>query len=198
MSSGNNLWYVRAYSSYIFYQTHIITNYRGKKLTSKKSAKNSVEKSKNNSQKKHQITKKLISFASNDYLDLSGNQLVKKSAIEAIKKYGVGARSSRYISGNNQLYHQLEKALSQWKKCDDCLIFSSGYVAGIGIIPALAGKGDLIIADKLIHSCLLDGIKLSQAKLIRFKHNDFVDCQKILQQNRINYQRCIIITETKF
>jgi 8-amino-7-oxononanoate synthase len=156
------------------------------------------QKLQNNSQEKPQIAKKLISFASNDYLDLSANKLVKKSAILAIKKYGVGARSSRYISGNNQLYHQLEKALARWKNCDDSLIFSSGYLAGIGIIPALVGKGDLIIADKLIHSCLLDGIKLSQAKLIRFKHNDFEDCQKILQQNRQNFQKCLIITETIF
>ena len=168
-----------------------------KKLSQKLSQKSS-KKLQNNSQEKPQIAKKLISFASNDYLDLSGNKLVKKSAIDAIKKYGVGARSSRYISGNNQLYHQLEKALAQWKNCDDSLIFSSGYLAGIGIIPALAGKGDLIIADKLIHSCLLDGVKLSQAKLIRFKHNNFEDCQKILQQNRINFQRCLIITETIF
>ena len=156
------------------------------------------QKLQNNSQKNPEIAKKLISFASNDYLDLSANKLVKKSAIDAIKKYGVGARSSRYISGNNQLYHQLEKALARWKNCDDSLIFSSGYLVGIGIIPALVGKGDLIIADKLIHSCLLDGIKLSQAKLIRFKHNDFEDCKEILQQNRQNFQKCLIITETIF
>jgi 8-amino-7-oxononanoate synthase len=142
--------------------------------------------------------KKLISFASNDYLDLSSNELVKKSAIEAIKKYGVGARSSRYIVGNNHLYHQLEKQLSKFKNCDDCLIFSSGYMVAIGVIPALVGKGDLIIADKLIHSCLLDGVKLSQAKLIRFKHNDIEDCQKILKENRQKFKHCLIISETIF
>ena len=142
--------------------------------------------------------KKLISFASNDYLDLSGNKIVKKSAIDAIKKYGVGARSSRYISGNNQLYHQLERQLSKFKNCDDCLIFSSGYMVAIGVIPALVGKGDLIIADKLIHSCLLDGVKLSQAKLIRFKHNYIEDCQKILKENRQKFKNCLIISETIF
>lgn len=142
--------------------------------------------------------KKLISFASNDYLDLASNKLVKKSAINAIKKYGLGAKSSRYITGNNYLYHQLEKQLSKLKNCEDCLIFSSGYMVAIGVISALINKDDLIIADKLIHSCLIDGAKLSGAKLIRFRHNDLEHCQKILQENRQKFKNCLIISETVF
>lgn len=142
--------------------------------------------------------KKLISFASNDYLDLASNKLVKKSAINAIKKYGLGAKSSRYITGNNYLYHQLEKQLSKLKNCEDCLIFSSGYMVAIGVISALINKDDLIIADHLIHSCLLDGAKLSGAKLIRFRHNDLEHCEKILQENRSKFKKCLIISETVF
>ena len=86
-----------------------------KKKTSSKNYKKSTSKS-SESIKNNQS---LICFASNDYLDLSSNELVKKSAIQAIKKFGVGARSSRYITGNNHLYHQLERQLSKWKNCDD-------------------------------------------------------------------------------
>lgn len=142
--------------------------------------------------------KKFISFCCNDYLALSHNSLVKKSAIAAIKKYGIGARASRYITGNNSLYSKLEKAISKFKKTDDTIIFSSGYAAAIGVIPALIGEGDLIVADRLIHSSLIDGAKLSGAKLMRFVHNDIDHAKKLLEENRVKFKKCLIITETVF
>jgi len=141
---------------------------------------------------------KYISFASNDYLGLSQNKLVKETAIKAIEKYGCGAGSSRYITGNNQLYVELEKQLASFKKADEAIVFSSGYACAIGVIPALVGEGDLVVADKFIHSCLLDGIKLSSAKLIRFNHNNLEHCQKILEQNRHNFKKCLLVSETVF
>jgi 8-amino-7-oxononanoate synthase len=142
--------------------------------------------------------KKLISFCSNDYLGLSQNFEVKKAAIEAIKKFGVGSGSSRYISGNNSLYSKLEKEIAIFKNCDDAIVFSSGYSCAIGVIPALVGDKDLIIADKLIHSSLFDGSRLSGAKLIRFLHNDLNHARKILEENRNKFKKCLIITETIF
>ncbi len=142
--------------------------------------------------------KKFISFSCNDYLNLSAHPQVKKAAIAAIKKYGVGARSSRYITGNNKLYDQLEAAIAKAKNADDAIVFTSGYAAAIGVIPALIAKNDLVIADRLVHSCLLDGIKLSEAKLLRFKHNDLEHCQQLLESNRKNFKRCLIVTETVF
>jgi len=142
--------------------------------------------------------KNLISFACNDYFGLSQNLAVKKSAIDAIKKYGVGARASRYVTGNNSLYAKLEKQIARMKKCDEAIVFSSGYACAIGVIPALLGEGDLIVADKLIHSSLIDGSKLSGAKLMRFLHNDILHARKILQENRGKFKKCIIITETVF
>lgn len=142
--------------------------------------------------------KKLQCFASNDYLNLAHNKKVKKVAISAIKKYGASSSASRYICGNNELYEKLENEIAKFHSCENAIIFSSGYQTAIGIIPALAKKGDLIIADKLIHSCLIDGCKLSDAKLLRFKHNDILDCEKILKNDRENYQNCIIITEEIF
>jgi 8-amino-7-oxononanoate synthase len=142
--------------------------------------------------------KKLISFYRNDYLGLSQNSAVKKAAIDAIKKFGVGAGASRYVTGNNSLYTKLEKALAKFKKTDEAIVFASGYASAIGVIPALVGEGDLIVADKLIHSSLIDGTKLSGAKLMRFLHNDVVHAKKILEENRGKFKKCLIITETVF
>lgn len=143
-------------------------------------------------------SKKFISFCSNDYFGLSQNPSVKKSAIAAIKKFGVGAGASRYITGNNSLYTKLERPLAKFKKTDDAIIFSSGYATAIGAIPALVGEGDLIVADRLIHSSLIDGSKLSGAKLMRFLHNDIFHAKKLLEENRAKFKKCLIITETVF
>jgi 8-amino-7-oxononanoate synthase len=142
--------------------------------------------------------KKYISFACNDYLGLSHNKLVKKSAIQTIEKYGVGSRASRFITGNNILYQKLEKEIAKFYQADKTIIFTSGYLTAIGVIPALVGEGDLIIADKLIHSCLLEGAKLSKAKLFRFNHNDINHCEQLLIENHQNYQKILIISENIF
>ncbi len=142
--------------------------------------------------------KKFTSFCCNDYLGLSHNKIVKKAAIKAIEQYGVGARASRYVTGNNSLYTKLEKKIAKLKKTDDAIVFSSGYLTAIGVIPALIGSDDLIVADRLIHSCLIDGSKLSGARLLRFRHNDIEHCNKILEENRSKFKRCLLITELVF
>lgn len=142
--------------------------------------------------------KNLISFSSNDYFNLSQNLQVKNAAIAAIKKFGVGAGASRYVSGGNSLYQKLEKQIAKMKNCSDAVVFSSGYAAAIGAIPALVGAGDLIVADRLIHSCLIDAAKLSGARLMRFLHNDISHAAEILTQNRHNFKKCLILTESVF
>jgi 8-amino-7-oxononanoate synthase len=142
--------------------------------------------------------KTLISFSCNDYFALSQNKSVKKAAISAIEKYGVGGRASRYVTGNNSLYSKLEKQIARMKKCDQAIVFSSGYACAIGVIPALVGEGDLIVADRLIHSSLIDGSKLSGARLKRFLHNDVRHCREILEENRSKFKKCLIVTETVF
>lgn len=140
----------------------------------------------------------LTSFCSNDYLGLAQHKDVIEASATATIKYGAGASASRFISGNNVLYLQLEKSIAQMHNCDDAIVFSSGYSCAVGIMPALVEKGDLVIADRLSHSCLLDGSKLSQARLIRFLHNDSGHCRQILEQNRNKYNKCLIITEAIF
>ncbi|MCE2687727.1 MAG: aminotransferase class I/II-fold pyridoxal phosphate-dependent enzyme [Rickettsiales bacterium] len=147
---------------------------------------------------KNQDNLKLISFADNDYLNLVDCNKIKKVAIKAIEKYGVGAGSSRYITGNNIFYQKIEEKIAKMKNRQASLLFSSGYSVAVGVIPALVSRGDLIIADRLIHSCLIDGAKLSGAKMIRFAHNDMINCENILMQNRHLFTRCLIISESIF
>lgn len=142
--------------------------------------------------------KKLISFCSNDYFSLSQHPQVKQAAIDAINKYGLGAGASRYVTGNNSLYTKLEKQIARIKNCDDAIVFSSGYASAVGVLPALVSEGDLIVADRLIHSSLIDGSKLSGAKLMRFRHNNSNHAAEILAQNRHKFKKCLIVTETVF
>ncbi len=142
--------------------------------------------------------KKLISFASNDYFSLSQNKQVKAAAIKAIQNFGTCATASRYICGANSLNAKLEKAIAKFKGFEDALIFPTGYSCSFGVVSALVEKGDLIVADRLIHASLIDGCLLSGAKLMRFAHNDFLQARKILQENRAQFKKCLIISETVF
>jgi 8-amino-7-oxononanoate synthase len=140
----------------------------------------------------------LISFACNDYLNLSQHPAVKQAAIIAIEQYGTGAGASRLVTGNHSLFQQLEERLAAYKGTEAAIVFGSGYLANLGIIPALAEKPDLILADRLVHACILDGAKLSGATLHRFHHNNSAHLQELLARHRGNFRHCLIITETVF
>lgn len=142
--------------------------------------------------------KKLISFGCNDYFGLSNHPEIIEAAIKATKKYGAGAGASRLITGNNPLYSALEKEISKVKNTEDAAVFGSGYLANIGVISSLADREDLIISDKLVHACIIDGAKLSGAKFLRFNHNEPSSLESILKKNRKKYKKCLIITETIF
>lgn len=142
--------------------------------------------------------KEMVSFCCNDYLGLSHNSNVKKAGIDAIEKYGVGSGASRFVTGNSPLYKELEAKLAKMKSAESAIVYGSGYLANIGTIPALMGRDDLIIADKLVHACLLDGARLSGAKLVRFAHNDVEKCEEILEKNRDSYSNCLILTDHVF
>lgn len=142
--------------------------------------------------------KRMLSFSSNDYFGLSQHPAVKAAAVQAIAAYGAGAGAARLVTGNHPLYAQLEEQLAACKGTEGACILGSGYLANSGVIAALMGPQDLILADKLSHACLLDGARLSGAKLLRFSHNNIEHCQKLLAQYRASYRHCLIITETIF
>lgn len=142
--------------------------------------------------------KELISFCCNDYLNLSHRPEVKEAARAAIERYGAGSGASRLITGNHPLFGELEQRLARLKESDDCVIFGSGYLANLGIIPALARPGDLILADELSHACLLSGTKLSEAATHIFRHNDMAHQKELLQAHRGKYRHCLILTDGVF
>ena len=139
--------------------------------------------------------RELVSFSCNDYLGLRSHPHVLAASASAT---AAGAGASRLVTGNLPLYRQLEAALATQKKSEAALVFGSGYLANIGTIPALVGAGDLIVADKLIHACMIDGAKLSGAKLLRFAHNDVAHASTLLEANRGQYKNCLIMTESVF
>jgi 8-amino-7-oxononanoate synthase len=125
--------------------------------------------------------KTLLNFSSNDYLGLANHPVLKEAAIEAIEKFGVGSGASRLICGSLAPHHELEEALASFKGTEAALSFSSGYATAIGTICALLGKNDVIIVDKLVHACIVDGARLCGAKLRVFAHNDLNELADILK-----------------
>jgi 8-amino-7-oxononanoate synthase len=142
--------------------------------------------------------KRLVSFASNDYLGLSQHPQVRNAASAAALEYGSGAGSSRLVSGNHSLYEDLEQKLAASKHCQSACVFGSGYLANIGVMQSLADATDLILADKLSHACIIDGAKLSGASLKRFHHNDVDNLRELLLCHRKDYKNCLIATESIF
>lgn len=142
--------------------------------------------------------RELISFSCNDYLGLSHHPEVKAASKQAIEIYGAGAGASRLVTGNHPLHAELEAQIAVYKRTPAACIFGSGYLASIGTIPALAGAGDLILTDKLVHACIIDAAKLSGATVMRFAHNNMEHCRMLLESNRREHHHCLIVTETVF
>src|SRR5579872_2142686 len=127
--------------------------------------------------------RRLLSFSCNDYLNLSRHPAIIKAAVEAAQRYGTGAGASRLVTGNHPLYDELESRLARLKGTEAACVFGSGYLANIGIIPALAGSGDLILVDELSHACIHAGAKLSGASLYRYRHCDLEHAESLLAAN---------------
>ena len=142
--------------------------------------------------------RELISFCCNDYLNLSHHPEVCRAAIQAIERYGAGAGASRLVTGNHPLYADLEARLARIKGTEAACVFGSGYLANIGIIPAFAGPGDLIVVDELGHACMHAGARLSRATTRTFAHNDPDSCRALLAAERGKHRHCLILTEGVF
>jgi 8-amino-7-oxononanoate synthase len=142
--------------------------------------------------------RKLINFASNDYLGLAGDDRLIQAAIAATQYYGTGSTGSRLLSGHRQLHRDLELAIANLKQTEDALVFSSGYLANLGTIAALVGDRDLILSDSYNHSSLKSGAKLSSATIIEYQHGNIADLSTKIAQSRSRYRRCLIITDSVF
>ena len=142
--------------------------------------------------------KRILNFSGNDYLNLAHHPHLIERARTALEEYGTGATASRLVSGTLPLHEELETRLAACKNQPAALLYGSGYLTSLGTIPHLVDRHDLIFADRLIHACMLDGARLSGAKLIRFKHNDPTDLQHRLEQHPANGRRRLILTESLF
>src|SRR5205085_3427644 len=125
--------------------------------------------------------RRILSFSCNDYLSLSQHPEVKKAAIAAVERYGMGSGASRLVTGNHPLYAELEARLARLKGTEAACVFGSGYLANTGMIPALAGPDDLIVMDELSHACIHAGAKLSGAKIHCYRHGDPSHAEEILR-----------------
>ncbi len=140
----------------------------------------------------------LLSFSCNDYLNLSQHPRVVKAAIAATRRHGVGAGASRLVTGNHPLYAELESRLARFKGAEAACVFGSGYLANLGIIPALIGADDLIVLDELCHACLYAGAKLSGSRTERYRHLDVDAAQALLAAHRAKHARALILTDGVF
>lgn len=141
--------------------------------------------------------KTLINFASNNYLGLANDKRIIKAATDAMNKYGVGPAAVRSIAGTSALHRKLEERLAKFKKAEAVITFQSGFMANLATIPALVGEEDVIFSDELNHASIIDGCRLSKAKVIRYKHNDVEDLEKVIKETK-DYRRAIIVTDGVF
>jgi 8-amino-7-oxononanoate synthase len=143
--------------------------------------------------------KRYLNLSSNDYLGISGIKDFQREFFETLdtNSFVMGALSSRLLTGNNIAVEKLENYLSLLYD-RECLVYNSGYHANAGILPALVEKSDLIVADKLVHASIIDGIRLCTCEMRRYKHNDYTDLERILEQSAGKYSAVYIVTESIF
>ncbi len=139
-----------------------------------------------------------LDFSSSNYLGYRDSEWLKKTLIDAVKRYGVGSGASRLVVGTADIYRELEELLASKKKQERALLFNSGYDANIGIISTLYGKDDVIYCDKLNHASIYDGINMSGAHMVRYLHNDMEDLEKKIVKTREKYERALIVVDSVF
>jgi 8-amino-7-oxononanoate synthase len=137
-------------------------------------------------------------FSSNDYLGLSGHQRLKEASQKAIESLGAGASASRLLSGDLNIHHLAEERVAQFKGKESALVFNSGYQANVGIISSLCNRADAVFCDRLSHASIIDGVRLSGAKLFRFGHNDLDHLDSLLKKESPKFENSLIVTETIF
>jgi 8-amino-7-oxononanoate synthase len=147
----------------------------------------------------HESGRELISLCSNNYLGLATDPRLVAAAQEAAARYGTGSGASRLLGGALPLHRELEQRLAAWKGCEDCVLFSSGYLANLGAITALCGRGDTIVSDRLNHASLIDGCRLSGATVRIYPHADARACADAVAEAAASGRgRILIATDSVF
>ncbi len=142
--------------------------------------------------------RKVLNLCSNNYLGYANHPEVKRAAIEAIEAYGVGAGAVRSIAGTSEIHLKLEEEIADFKHMEAALVFQGGLLANAGTIPVLAGKDDVVFSEELNHASIIDGVRLSSAKRIVYRHVDIDDLQAQLEHHRKEGRRSLVITDGVF
>lgn len=144
--------------------------------------------------------KRMLNLSSNDYLGLAADRVLREEFLNTLTPdtFMPTSSSSRLLTGNFSIYEELETELARLFGTETALIFNSGYHANTGILPVVSNAQTLILADKLVHASLIDGIRLSAAKCIRYRHNDLEQLARLLKEHHASYIRIIIVTESIF
>ncbi|WP_343424763.1 aminotransferase class I/II-fold pyridoxal phosphate-dependent enzyme [Candidatus Amarolinea dominans] len=137
-------------------------------------------------------------MCTNDYLGLANHAALRQAAQAAIAEWGVGPAAVRSIAGTTALHVQLEKRLAQFKGVEDALYVQSGFCANQAVIAPLVGKEDVIFSDRLNHASIIDGCRLSGAKIVPYAHGDAADAERVIQENLPNFRRGLLISDGVF
>ncbi|RLQ93421.1 glycine C-acetyltransferase [Falsibacillus albus] len=144
--------------------------------------------------------KELVNLSSNNYLGLATNERLKEAAVEAVKEWGVGAGAVRTINGTLALHTRLEEKIAKFKSTEAAIAFQSGFNCNMGAISAVMNKHDAILSDELNHASIIDGCRLSKAKIIRFNHSDMEDLRQKAKEAKESgqYNKIMVITDGVF
>jgi len=142
--------------------------------------------------------KKSLNFCSNNYLGLANHPRLVEAARQAVERYGIGPAAVRTIAGTMDLHVQLEKRLAAFKGVESAITFQSGFNANLATIPALMGKEDGIFSDELNHASIIDGCRLSGARIIRYNHNNPQDLERALKEHRASFPHALVVTDGVF
>ncbi len=142
--------------------------------------------------------REMVDFASNDYLGIAADPRLAEAARALLATDGLGAGAARLITGNHPVHEELEQALATFKRTESALLFPTGYMANVGAIAALVGRGDIIYSDELNHASLVDGCRLSRAAVQVVPHNDIPSLDAFLSEQRVRFRRALIVTDGVF
>ena len=142
--------------------------------------------------------KQVLNFCSNNYLGLANHPRLIEYAKKALDEYGIGPGAVRTIAGTMSIHRELEKRVAAFKHSDAAISFQSGFVANLATIAALVGKEDAIFSDELNHASIIDGSRLSGARIIRYNHCDPLHLEQVIKENEGNYRKALIVTDGVF
>jgi glycine C-acetyltransferase len=141
---------------------------------------------------------KVLNFCSNNYLGLANHPEIVSASKKATDKYGVGPGAVRSIAGTMDVHIELEKRMAKFKGVESAITFQSGFTANLATIPVLVGKEDVVFSDRLNHASIIDGCRLSGAKIIAYDHCDPVSLETVIKENLSQYRRALIVTDGVF